>query len=45
MQLGQLGHQDLRYFPEVASANAYHVMTSVFEVDGMRVKASIFINT
>ena len=43
MQLGQLGHQDLRYFPEVASANAYHVMTSVFEVGGMPVEASLSV--
>jgi len=28
-----------------SSADAYHVMTSVFEVRGMRVEASIFINT
>ena len=28
-----------------SSADAYHVMTSVFEVGGMRVEASIFINT
>ena len=28
-----------------SSADAYHVMTSVFEVGGKRVEASIFINT
>ena len=30
---------------DLSSADAYHVMTSVFEVGGKRVEASIFINT